>query len=277
MKKLSLITLCVLTIVFFLLNGCKDKSQLGEEVDFSNDTDTTTDIKIFTSGSQSSKLWHDAMRCCMGSDAFKNAKTMGFSNTIVLGTIASRNGLTTRMRLIDAFTSEEIASMTDTGSFTPCNCTKEIETNFKVVLGGQIDITGNNQGVNTEIRTALENSKKTTLIINQWRKQELVTAVLNGLLKNTNDPKKITYNEEKQKLMQVLMTKHIEVKDCTCRIELEDTLSFSAQAQIDSGLLKGVNRLGGNFSLRRVGNRTIEVTTQNTFYPLGVWRLSRVQ
>lgn len=277
MKTATTLALTVLTSITILLSGCKENYELGEEVDYSTEQDTTTDLKILASGSQTNKLWRDAMKCCMSSDAFKNAKCMGFSNTIVLGTIASRNGLTTRMRLQDAFSPEEIISMIDTGSFAPCNCNSEIETDFNIVLGGQIDITGQNQGVNAEINAALKKSRKTSLVINQWRKQEIVTGVLNSLLQNTSDPKKLRYKEEKQKLMQVLMTKHIQVKDCTCRIELSDSLSVSAQAQIDSGLIKGLNQLGGEFNVKRSGSRIIEITTQNTFYPLGIWRLSRVQ
>ena len=209
--------------------------------------------------------WIKIHRECMKNEFFKRPTYLGVSNTMDLGTIVNEyNGL--EGRLSNTFSEEEIKSLILEGSYKNCDYRQEISTNIEVVLQSSVDVASVEDALEAELTLAIQNSKKTTMKLEQWRINTLDEGALKKLLRNTGDAAKIQYKTDLQTKGNKFIAAVAEIKGFSMLVEFESEMSAELIARLQQGAVANLGDTGFEASVKYVNNKTVEMSSSNMAY-----------
>ncbi|MEJ5090705.1 hypothetical protein GEO21_11730 [Sphingobacterium faecium] len=273
--KKRFIALAVSSALFLLV--CNSCNQKKEFIDFEtvqkNDIDTSQYKGFdFVSGKgEVWKMWDKVFRACMKSEIFDDPYYFGMTNTIDLGAITDKKHESV-IRLIDTnvFSQAEINQMIRSGNPASCEYVQQLTMSLNVFLNSEFSVTGvGNKDINAELNLAISTAKSSTVKVDGWQKDELVTGVLGDILDETTDPKKLKFKKDLLTEGNLILVRGAKINGFSSQITTSQEISANLEAKLKEGVIASIGNTGAQAKFEYVNKTTISVTSTGDFYIFG--------
>lgn len=265
-----------------LTASCNSGNQKKEYIVFESTEDASTDTThnkgalVLTKGA-TQKMWDKIYKECIKADVWKDAYYFGPTNTISLGSITDKRHESI-IRTIDTsvFTSAEINRMIKPGVPATCDYTQELNMDINAMLNSEISITApGSSDINAELTTAITNYKNTTVKIDGWQRDELLTGVLADILDETNEARKLKYKKDLLAEGNLILVRAAKINGFTSVITTKTDISANLEAKLKEGVIAKVGNTGAEAKFEYVNRTTIRITSKSEFYVFGQYMKAR--
>lgn len=259
-----------------LTSSCNSGNQKKEYIVFESAGEATVDTThhkgaLVLGKGATEKMWDKIYRECIKADVWKDAYYFGPTNTISLGSITDKKHESI-IRTIDTtvFTTAEINRMFKQGVPATCDYIQELTMDINAMLNSEISITApGSSDINAELKTAITNYKKTTVKIDGWQRDELLTGVLADILDETNDTRKMKYRKDLLAEGNLVLVRVAKINGFTSEITTRTDISATLEAKLKEGVIAKVGNTGAEAKFEYVNKTTIRITSKSEFYVFG--------
>jgi hypothetical protein len=217
------------------------------------------------------RMWNKVFKACMKSEAFDNPYYFGMTNTIDLGSITDKDHESV-IKVIDTaiFTPAEISRMIKPGNPAGCEYVQQLTMSLSVFLNSEFSVTtpGSND-INAELNLAISTAKNTSVKIDGWQKDELITGVLRDILNKTTDPEKLRFKEDLLTPGNLILVRVARINGFSSEIVTRNEISANLEAKLKQGVVAYIGNTGAQAKFEYINKTTIRVKSAGEFYVFG--------
>lgn len=271
-KTILYILLCFSS--FYLSNSCT-KSKVYIDFEAANESNINAiqqkGTNALTGKGETWKMWNKIYTDCLKSQLFNDPFYFGVSNTIGLGSITDKKHESI-IKIADTsiFTQEEINSFMKVGQPTTCEYAQELTMNLNALLNTQFSVTNTNtDDITAELNVAISTAKSTSIKIDGWQKDELLTGVLRDILNETSDRKKLKFKEDLYAPGNLILVRVAKINGFSSEIKTKNEISSKLEAKLKDGVIATIGNTGVKANFEYVNKTTIRVKSNGEFYIFG--------
>ena len=264
MKTINLFALIIGFIT--ISSSCKQK------IDFVEEPIDSSDVKQFGGKGQTWKMWNKIFVSCMKAEAFKDPFYMGVTNTIDLGSITDKDHEST-IRVIDTsvFTTEELKKIIKVGVPASCNFQQSLTMDLNAFLNSEFKVADANlSSINAELAYAISTAKSTSIKVDGWQRDELITGALRDILNESTEPRKMKFKDDLLSEGNLILVRIAKINGFESTIELAREISADLEAKLKAGeVIAGIGDTGLKAKFNFLSKSSIVVKSDGAFYVFG--------